>query len=204
MLIPPGETTLPLIRSLADCADFRKTVQPYLPQLYHLPSTVAAHISDPTALQHVYMATNPVVSALAFALATMPLFVVVSEFNRNWSQVDRAWSTLPTLFIAHFAVWGRLHGLPTQKVDHALAVFVVWSLRLTYNYWRKGGYQIGSEDYRWKIVKDSVGAVPFFLLNVVFISTLQIVRCCITALGAPLTSPSSLSWPSPLPPMSCS
>lgn len=22
-------------------------------------------------------------------------------------------------------------------------------LRLTFNYWRKGGYSIGSEDYRW-------------------------------------------------------
>ncbi len=22
-------------------------------------------------------------------------------------------------------------------------------VRLTYNYWRKGGYNVGSEDYRW-------------------------------------------------------
>lgn len=24
-------------------------------------------------------------------------------------------------------------------------------IRLTFNYWRKGGYQIGSEDYRWYV-----------------------------------------------------
>lgn len=22
-------------------------------------------------------------------------------------------------------------------------------IRLTYNYWRRGGYKVGSEDYRW-------------------------------------------------------
>jgi steroid 5-alpha reductase family enzyme len=56
-----------------------------------------------------------------------------------------------------------------------LAFSVVWSLRLTYNYWRKGGYQIGSEDYRWEMIKKYIGGAPFFLLNVFFISTLQIV-----------------------------
>lgn len=48
--------------------------------------------------------------------------------------------------------------------------------RLTYNYWRKGGYSIGSEDYRWIIVKDYVNSpVVFLLFNVVFISLAQSV-----------------------------
>ena len=50
-----------------------------------------------------------------------------------------------------------------------------YQARLTYNYWRKGGYNIGSEDYRWKIVKDYIGAPLFFVLDVVFISSLQSV-----------------------------
>ena len=45
--------------------------------------------------------------------------------------------------------------------------------RLTYNYWRKGGYTIGSEDYRWEIVKNYTGPAVFFAFNVVFISLLQ-------------------------------
>lgn len=44
---------------------------------------------------------------------------------------------------------------------------------MTYNYYRKGGYSIGSEDYRWAIVKKQVGSGLFFLLNVVFISLAQ-------------------------------
>lgn len=41
---------------------------------------------------------------------------------------------------------------------------------MTYNYYRKGGYSIGSEDYRWAIVKKQVGSGLFFLFNVAFIS----------------------------------
>jgi steroid 5-alpha reductase family enzyme len=41
---------------------------------------------------------------------------------------------------------------------------------LTYNYYRKGGYSIGSEDYRWAIVKRNVGPTLFFIFNITFIS----------------------------------
>ena len=122
-----------------------------------------------------YITTNPLISAIAFSIATFPIFLLVTEINKNYSQVDRVWSILPTIFQAHWAIWARLNGLPTQRVDNVLAVSVVWSLRLTYNYWRRGGYQVGSEDYRWLIIKNYIGSIPFFLLNVFFISTLQIV-----------------------------
>ena len=114
-------------------------------------------------------------TAIAFTIATMPIFLLVSEINKNYSQVDRVWSILPTVFHAHWALWARLNGLPTKRVDTVLACSVVWTLRLTYNYWRRGGYQVGSEDYRWLIIKKNIGSVPFFLLNVLFISTLQVV-----------------------------
>jgi steroid 5-alpha reductase family enzyme len=42
--------------------------------------------------------------------------------------------------------------------------------RLTYNYFRKGGYSVGSEDYRWAIIKDYVGPVGMFIFNITFIS----------------------------------
>lgn len=114
-------------------------------------------------------------TAIAFTIATMPIFLLVTEINKNYSQVDRIWSILPTVFHAHWAIWARLNGLPTKRVDNILACSVMWTLRLTYNYWRRGGYQVGSEDYRWQIIKKYIGGVPFFLLNVLFISTLQVV-----------------------------
>ena len=46
---------------------------------------------------------------------------------------------------------------------------------MTFNYWRKGGYSVGSEDYRWAIIKSKVNPALFFLFNVTFISTIQSV-----------------------------
>lgn len=56
------------------------------------------------------------------------------------------------------------------RLDHVMAVSIIWSARLTFNYWRKGGYTVGSEDYRWPIVKERIGTAGMFLLNVTFIS----------------------------------
>ena len=57
-----------------------------------------------------------------------------------------------------------------------------FKIRLTYNYWRKGGYSVGSEDYRWNLIKEHIGMPLFFVLNVVFISTLQSVWLLIDSL----------------------
>ena len=47
--------------------------------------------------------------------------------------------------------------------------------RLTFNYWRKGGYSIGSEDYRWEILREYISPPLFFVFNVTFISLAQSV-----------------------------
>ncbi|KAK5122298.1 hypothetical protein LTR85_004209 [Meristemomyces frigidus] len=170
---PPSGVALPIVKTLQDCALYSKAVEPYLPQLYALPTQLAASITDPSALTHLYLSTNPLITGLAFSLALIPIFLVVSEINRNYSQVDRVWSILPTLYNAHYALWARLNGLPTQKVDNVLAFSALWTARLTYNYWRKGGYQVGSEDYRWQIIKKCIGQVGLSVLNVVFIASVQ-------------------------------
>jgi steroid 5-alpha reductase family enzyme len=45
---------------------------------------------------------------------------------------------------------------------------------LTFNYWRKGGYKVGTEDYRWEILRARIASPAlFFVLNVLFISLWQ-------------------------------
>ena len=176
MLLPPTGVVVPAITTFADCANWEKVVAPYIPQLYALPGNVAAHITDPSALKNIYASTNPIISGFAFSLALFPIFLIVSEINKNYSQVDRVWSILPTIYHIHYAIWARLNGLPTGKVDAVLAFSLIWTARLTYNYWRKGGYNIGSEDYRWELIKGKIGQPWFFLLNVVFIASMQSVR----------------------------
>ena len=53
MLVPPSNMALPVIKTIADCADFSKTVEPYLPQLYVLPNEVAASLTDVEGLKHL-------------------------------------------------------------------------------------------------------------------------------------------------------
>lgn len=120
---------LPVVRTLTECADFTQTVSPYFYQLYDLPQQLLQSYSNPTELRNLYLSTNPVISGLAFSLLLAPIFLIVSEVNRNYSQVDRCWSILPTLYNAHFTIYAHMSGLPTQRLDHLLAFSVVWSVR---------------------------------------------------------------------------
>ncbi|CAK1355628.1 hypotheticalsprotein [Cercospora beticola] len=177
MVIPltAVDIALPAVTTLRQCAEYSKTFEPFLPQLYALPNQLYAALGDIEALKHIYVSTNPAIFGLAVCIALSPIFLIASEINKNYSQVDRVWSILPTVFNFHYALWARLNGLSTKRVDHVLAFSVIWSIRLTYNYWRKGGYQIGSEDYRWELIKKQIGSFGFFMLNILFISSAQIV-----------------------------
>lgn len=120
---------LPLVKSLADCGDFAKTVEPYIPQLYALPGQVLEAITSPAALKELYIQTNPLISAFAASLVFGFIFLVVSEINKNYSQVDRLWSILPNLYIIHLAGWARLAGVPHSRIDLIAAFTTLWSVR---------------------------------------------------------------------------
>ena len=165
--------SLPVVKSAIECADFESSVAPYLYQLRPLPSIIFESITNPVALKQIYLDANPLITALAFSLALTPVVLVVSEINKNYSQVDRVWSILPSIYNLHYACYAYMSGLETTRVAAIALVSTVWSTRLTYNYWRRGGYSVGSEDYRWEVVKDYCGPTLMFLFNVVFISLAQ-------------------------------
>jgi steroid 5-alpha reductase family enzyme len=168
------------ITTASDCANFDLTVRPYLPQLYSLPVAIYGVITNSSDRLHdlhaLYLNTNPFIAALFLSLFLAPIFLLVSEVNKNYSQVDRAWSIVPAVYVGHYTYWAHAHGLPAQRLDNILVFAVIWSTRLTFNYWRKGGYSIGSEDYRWERVKAYVGPAVMFVFNVTFIATIQSVR----------------------------
>jgi steroid 5-alpha reductase family enzyme len=114
------------------------------------------------------------VLALSFAL----LAFVTSELTGNYSQVDRLWSIVPAVFAWYFALAA---GADARLVLMAVLV-TAWAVRLTFNFWRRGGFSWppwrGIEDYRWAHVR----ALPAFrnrhlwrLFNFGFISVYQIV-----------------------------
>ncbi|OBT78423.1 hypothetical protein VF21_02139 [Pseudogymnoascus sp. 05NY08] len=168
---------LPSVATFEECADFSQTVAPFIPQLYELPQKLLNSYSSRDELLQLYIATNPMISALALGLALFPIVWMVSEINRNYSQVDRLWSILPAIFIGHFVAYGHVVGLDTERLDMLLFAVVVWSGRLTFNYWRRGGYSIGSEDYRWMIIKkkvDSWSPAIWHVFNIIFIAGMQL------------------------------
>ncbi|KAL1959871.1 hypothetical protein VTO42DRAFT_1016 [Malbranchea cinnamomea] len=167
---------LPAVQNVTDCANFSQTVLPYVPQLLSLPSKViqASQEQQFHVLKEFYISTNPLVTAAAFSLALVPIFLLAGELNKNYSQVDRFWSILPSIYNVHYATWAWLNGLAPTAVKSITVISLIWSARLTFNYWRKGGYSIGSEDYRWEIVRSKVKNRFFLLvLNLLFISLMQ-------------------------------
>jgi steroid 5-alpha reductase family enzyme len=166
----------PAIMAISDCASFATTVQPYLSQLPDLSVALyKAATTSSQALLNLYSDTNPLLLAFLFSLFAGAIFFVVSEANRNYSQVDRMWSILPFVYVLHYNIWARRNGISTGRNDLAALVIGAWSTRLTFNYARKGGYSIGSEDYRWAIIHKYIGNLSMFILNLTFISFVQSV-----------------------------
>lgn len=119
---------LPVVKSAIDCSDFTNTVLPYVSQLNALPQLIFESISNPAALRQIYLDTNPLITAFAFALFISPIFLIVSEINKNYSQVDRCWSILPTIYNAHYIVYAHMVGLPTKRLDTVLTASAIWSV----------------------------------------------------------------------------
>ena len=75
------------------------------------------------------------------------LVFVIGEVTANVSSVDRLWSLVPSLYTA--ITWA-MHG--GSRLALMTLVSSIWSLRLTWNFWRRGGYSwppwTGCEDYR--------------------------------------------------------
>lgn len=118
----------PVLKTIRDCGDYAQTVEPFIPQLYELPSKLLDTGGRIESLKQLYVDTNPLVSSSAACVVLGVLFIIVSEINRNYSQVDRLWSILPNLHAIHVAVWARAAGLPHSRVDLVAVFTTLWSV----------------------------------------------------------------------------
>lgn len=120
--------TIPLLKNFQDCGDYAHTVEPFKSEFYELPQRLLETGGSLSALQQLYADTNPLVSGFAASIFLGAIFLVVSEINRNYSQVDRMWSILPNLYIVHIAVWARAAGLPHSRIDLIAVFTTLWSV----------------------------------------------------------------------------
>lgn len=108
-------------------------------------------------------------------LVTALICFIVSEITRNYSQVDKLWSIMPIVY--SFVAMASNSG---PRVWIMSVLVTAWGFRLSYNFYRKGGYNIipwkGEEDYRWQIMRNNPalqGRIKFGLFNLFFISFYQ-------------------------------
>ena len=118
----------------------------------------------------LYKTTDPLTTALWVAGALALLCWVLSLITKEYSWVDRLWSITPVLFAVHFAGYA---GFNDARLNLMAALAVLWGVRLTYNFARKGGYKRGGEDYRWEEVQEKIGPMWFQVLNATFIAPFQ-------------------------------
>jgi steroid 5-alpha reductase family enzyme len=96
---------------------------------------------------------NVLEGLLTIYLVTCFICFTAGELTGNVSQVDKLWSIMPVVYAWYMAAQGAL--------DHRLVLMAIlvtlWGARLTFNFWRRGGYSWipwkGEEDYRWSILR---------------------------------------------------
>jgi len=103
---------------------------------------------------------------------------LTSEVTRNYSQIDKLWSIIPPIFAWYFA--GASEWQPRLVLMAVLAT--AWGARLTFNFWRRGGYAwppwSGVEDYRWAVLRGNPllgGPWRWRLFNLGFVSLYQVL-----------------------------
>ena len=112
------------------------------------------------------------------AVSIALLAFVTSEVTRNYSQIDKLWSLVPPVFAWYFA--GASGWKPRLVLMALLAT--AWGARLTFNFWRRGGYAwppwSGVEDYRWAVLRANpllAGPWRWRLFNLGFVSLYQVL-----------------------------
>ncbi|KAL1746940.1 hypothetical protein HDZ31DRAFT_33117 [Schizophyllum fasciatum] len=143
---------------------------------------------------------------LQFCAFTTAATYVASILTANVSQVDRLWTFLPTIYTAYFALLPLLPrvqpfflcpyvpkelDVPDELSPRALLMLglvVIWMIRLSYNTWRRGLFNLKDEDYRWAIVRGKVPAWLFQLMNLVFVACIQNVLLLVLAVPTAIAS----------------
>jgi steroid 5-alpha reductase family enzyme len=97
-----------------------------------------------------------------------------SIIGNNCSKVDQIWSITPVVFAWLFYL---LDGTNNVRVFTIAVLVTLWGSRLTFNFWRRGGYGNlihHEEDYRWPILRQQINnPVLFYIFNLTFIASYQ-------------------------------
>ncbi|KAI9351371.1 DUF1295 domain protein [Obelidium mucronatum] len=122
-----------------------------------------------------YTEMHPALSGLWLSLLFGAVTFVAGCVTKNYSHVDRLWSITPVLYSLNYVLAAYHRGLEFNLRLAVMAGLVtVWGLRLTYNFYRKGGYNLNEEDYRWPVLRRIItNPILWHLFSFFFISWYQ-------------------------------
>ncbi|KAG0241140.1 hypothetical protein BGW41_006246 [Actinomortierella wolfii] len=127
-------------------------------------------------------------SSLIFAFACW--FLNMATGLHSW--VDKLWSIVPVFYALHYTLHDILYFSAESTEPYPLnyrlvlatCLITIWGVRLTYNFYRKGGYGMDYEDYRWLVLQEKIPTGLWFIFNTTFICIFQNV--VLAAIVAPL------------------
>jgi steroid 5-alpha reductase family enzyme len=133
---------------------------------------------------------------LFVTLVIATICFILTKLTHEYSWVDRMWSLLPGLYALHFLYHqSQCRSVPVSDRQWImLCIAWVWGLRLTYNFYRKGGYAKGGEDYRWAYLRERYHWILMELLNFFFTAYGQLVLIYLFSAPIYLASAAKLTW----------
>lgn len=110
---------------------------------------------DYNNLHFGYCSSGALEYGLMLTIVVATICFVLTKVTHEYSWVDRLWSLLPPLYGSHFLFHQKVcRGEEVAERQWMMVILAwIWGLRLTYNFWRKGGYAKGGEDYRWAYLR---------------------------------------------------
>ena len=127
----------------------------------------------------------PFGTALIVCLVLAATAWLLSLVTGEVAWIDRLWSICPPIYCLIVAVETDF---ASTRINLMTLLVILWGVRLTYNFGRKGGFKKGGEDYRWDYVRKKVGPVGFQVMNVTFVAPGQMLLVWL------FTSPIHRAW----------
>ncbi|MXY51089.1 MAG: DUF1295 domain-containing protein [Gammaproteobacteria bacterium] len=138
------------------------------------------------------LAGTPFGSALELCLVLIVFCWVAAIVLRENVWLDRVWSLCPPIYCLLVAA---RDGFDSARINLMTLLVLLWAVRLTFNFARKGGFRRGGGDYRWVVVEERLGPLRFQIANILFIVPSQLLLIWL------FTSPIHQAWLSPHAPL---
>jgi steroid 5-alpha reductase family enzyme len=143
-----------------------------------IATAAAGCFAAPSVAACITVGNDPAAQSFVTALSFVLFVFTAARTTGNDSWVDRLWSVTPVLY-----AWQQValsEGAPTRLTARALFALCVslWGARMTFNFYRRGGYEKGGEDYRWGVIRTWPvfrSKAMWVLFSFGFISTFQML-----------------------------